>query len=266
MEGIAAMPYETIILEKNGVIGKLTFNRPESLNAYSKTLSDEMTAGINELARDESVRVIVLTGAGRAFMAGADINMVNEWSKMGDKAADALAKMFQTTLLEDCPKPSIAAVNGLAFGMGCEVSMACDFRIAVESAKFGQPEIKIGAIPGAGGTQRLLRLVGATKALEMITTGDPIDAHEAYRIGLVNKVVPNDKLWEEVEAFAGRLADKPQVALRTCKRLIYEGGDMPLKQALKFEVKCFAEVVTTEDAQEGTRAFLEKRKPQFKGR
>jgi len=262
------MAYENILLERMGVIGKLTFNRPDVLNAYNKALSTDLTDGFIELAGDDSVRVIVLTGSGKAFMAGADINMVNEWSQLGDsrKIREALDRMFKPIIMEKCPKPTIAAVNGLAFGMGCEVAMACDFRISAESAKFGQPEIKIGIIPGAGGSQRLLRLVGCTKALEMITTGDPIDAQEALRIGLVNRVVPDEKLWDEVEAFASRLVDKGSVAIGVCKKAIYEGGEMPLRQGLDFEQDMFAEILLTEDAREGTNAFLEKRKPRFTGK
>ena len=262
------MAYENIILERKGIIGKITFNRPKVLNAYNKALSDELINGFIELAGDDSVRVIVLTGSGKGFMAGADINMVNGWSKLGDvrKIREALDRMFKPTMMEKCPKPTIAAVNGLAFGMGCEIAMGCDFRIAAESAKFGQPEIKIGIIPGAGGSQRLLRLVGGTKALEMITTGDPIDAQEALRIGLVNWVVPDEKLRDEVEAFASRLVDKGYVAIGICKRVIYDGGQMPLRQALDFEQDMFAEILLTEDAREGINAFLEKRRPKFTGK
>jgi len=262
------MRYETIILEKAGVLGKIIFNRPEVLNAYSQTVSADLIRGLDELAADESIRVIVLTGAGKAFMAGADVNMVSEWARLGDfmQLKKTLEKMFNPTTLEDCPKPTIAAVNGLAFGMGCEIAMGCDFRIAAESAKFGQPEINLGIIPGAGGTQRLLRLVGETRALEMITMGEPINAREAYKIGLINRVVPDNKLWEEVEAFAVRLANKGQIALSMCKKAIYHGGQMPLREGLDFERDRFCEVLLTEDAREGTQAFLEKRKPQFKGK
>jgi enoyl-CoA hydratase len=262
------MSYEAILLERTGAMGKLIFNRPKQLNAYNKTLSDEIRKGFYELADDEAVRVIVLTGAGRAFMAGADVNMVNGWSDLKDlgKIKRALGDMFNPNILEDCPKPTIAAVNGLAFGMGCEIAMGCDFRIAVESAQFGQPEIKLGIIPGAGGSQRMLHLVGATKALELISTGDPIDAREAYRIGLVNRVVPDDKLWPEVEAFAGRLLDKGPIALDIVKKLVYQGGGMSLRNGLDYERERFCEILLTEDAHEGTAAFLGKRKPQFKGK
>jgi enoyl-CoA hydratase len=262
------MSYETIVLERIGDIGKITFNRPEVLNAYNEKVSMELIAAIKEFSADQAVKVIVITGVGKAFMAGADINMVNAWSKQGDaaKIKESLAKMFSPNLLEDCPKPTIAAVNGLAFGMGCEVAVGCDYRIVSEKAKFALPEIKIGVIPGAGGSQRVLRLAGATKALEMITTGDPIDAQEAYRVGLVNQVVAPEKLWEAVEAFVVRLTDKGAAALKICKRLIYEGGELSLRGGVEFERDRFCEILLTEDANEGTAAFLEKRKPVFKGK
>ncbi|MFC1822908.1 enoyl-CoA hydratase/isomerase family protein [Thermodesulfobacteriota bacterium] len=262
------MAYETIILERSGAIGKLTFNRPKLLNAYNKTVSDEIIQGLNELINDDSVRVIVLTGAGRAFMAGADINMVNSWADLKDlgKIKEALSHMFNPNMMEDCPKPVIAAVNGLAFGMGCEIAMGCDFRIAVESAQFGQPEIKLGIIPGGGGTQRMFHLLGATRALELVCTGDPINAQEAFKIGLINRVVPDDKLLEEVEAFANRLIDKGPIALDIVKKCIYQGGAMSIRDGLDYEVDRFCEILLTEDAMEGTAAFLEKRKPDFKGK
>jgi len=262
------MSFEHLLLERDDAIGKIVFNRPDVFNAYNKKLSEEIRIGFNELAEDESVRVIVFTGAGKAFMAGADINMLNEWSAMGNlqDVRKRLGKMFKPTVFSECPKPTIAAVNGLALGMGCELAMACDFRIAADTAKFAQPEIKLGIIPGAGGSQRLLQLVGATKALEMICTGDPINAQEAYRIGLVNRVAPLDQMMEEVKLFAERLMDKSPIALGYCKRLIYEGGELPLKRGLEYEIERLGEIVLTEDAKEGTQAFLEKRTARFKGR
>ncbi len=262
------MSYEAIILERSGVVGKLIFNRPDVLNAYNEALSRDIISGFKELAADESVKVIVLTGAGRAFMAGADINMVNGWSALKDpkRIRTSLENMLDPIIFEDCPKPVIAAINGLAFGMGCEISMACDFRIAVENAKFGQPEIKIGVIPGAGGTQRLTRLIGMAKSLEMVMVGEPIDAQEALRLGLLNKVVPKDKLWETVDAFAASLASMGAVALDMCKKSVHTGCEMPLRQGLDYERECFCNVLLTEDAQEGTKAFIEKRKPNFVGK
>lgn len=262
------MSYKTIVLERNGTMGKLIFNRPDVLNAYNQTVSGDILRGFKELAEDESVRVIVLTGAGRAFMAGADINMINAWSSLKDpkRIKTSLENMLTPNIFEDCPKPVIAAVNGFAFGMGCEIAMACDYRIAVESAKFGQPEIKIGLIPGAGGTQRLTRLIGITKALEMVTMGDAISAEEALDIGLLNRVVPDDKLWETVETFVKRLANLSPLSLALCKKAVLRGSQMPLREAVDYERDLFCDVLLTEDAQEGTKAFIEKRRPRFVGK
>lgn len=262
------MDDKTVLVETDGSIGKITFNRPTVLNAYNQDVSEKLIQAVDTLAADDAVRVIVITGAGKAFMAGADINMVNAWADQGDvdKIRAVLKKMFSTNMLEACPKPTIAAVNGLAFGMGCEIAMGCDYRIVADSAKFGLPEIKLGIIPGGGGCPRLLQLVGATRALEMISTGDPIDAAEAYRIGLVNQVVAPDALWGAVEKFVARLADKSAHALKIAKQMIYQGGNLPLYEGVEYERDRFSEILLTEDAAEGTRAFLEKRKPVFKGR
>lgn len=261
------MTYETILVERNDAIGKITFNRPEVLNAYNQSVSKEILRGFRELEADEAVRVIMFTGAGKAFMAGADIGMVNDWSALKEPKAIMAAltdsDMLTLDVFEDSPKPVIAAINGIAFGMGCELAMACDFRIAEESAKFGQPEIKIGVIPGAGGTQRLPRLIGMTKALEMVTMGDPIGAEEAFRLGLLNRVVPDGKLWEEVEVFARRLSNLSAVSVALCKKAVLRGSQMPMREAVQYERELFSEVLLSDDAQEGTKAFLEKRKPQF---
>ena len=262
------MAYSSILLERNESIGKLTFNRPEVLNAYNKALSDEIFAGITELAEDSSVRLIVITGSGRAFMAGADIHMVNAWTSMGeyDKIRASMDAMLNPNILEDCPKPIVAAVNGLAFGMGCEIAIACDYRIAAATAMFGQPEIKIGVMPGGGGTQRLLHLVGRARALEMITTGDSVSAEEALRIGLVHRVVPDENLWEAVEGFAKQLLNKSSVALQYCKQAVYQGENMNIRDGLDNERSLFCRTLLSEDAKEGTAAFLEKRKPNFRGK
>jgi len=261
------MAYETIIVEIKDGVGKITFNRPEVLNAYNQTVSHELRRAFEELAADKNVRVIVFTGAGRAFMAGADINMVNNWAALKDSKAIQKGitdpKLLNLALFEACPKPVIAAINGLAFGMGCELLMACDFRIAVESAKFGQPEIKIGVIPGGGGTQRLTRLVGKTKSLEMNLIGEPITAEEGLRYGLLTRVVPDGKLWEEVEVFTKRLINLSAESLGLCKQAVLQGISMPLNDGIALEQELFSKVLLTDDAQEGTKAFLEKRKPRF---
>jgi len=257
------MAYETIIVECKDGVGKITFNRPDKLNAYNQTLSQETRRAFDEFAADRSVRVIVFTGAGRAFMAGADINMLNTASTAKDSAGLADEKMLDIAMFEACPKPVIAAINGLAFGMGCELLMACDFRIAVESAKFGQPEIKLGVIAGGGGTQRLTRLVGLTKSLEMNLIGEPITAEEGLRYGLLTRVVPDGKLWEEVEVFTKRLINLSAESLGLCKQAVLQGASLPLKDGIELERELFSKVLLTADAQEGTKAFLEKRKPRF---
>ena len=260
------MEGKTILVETVGPIGKLTFNRPEVLNAYNQTVSRELIDGLDRLTEDHAVKVIVLTGAGKAFMAGADINMLSKWAIQGDAETirSSLESTFNPTMLEECPKPTIAAVNGFAFGMGCEVAMGCDYRIASQTAHFALPEIKLGVIPGGGGSQRMLRLVGATKALEMISTGDPIDAAEAHRIGLVNQVVDTAGLWTAVQNFVSRLTDKSAMALKVAKQLIYQGENMPMYEAIAYERDRFCNILLTEDAAEGTRAFIDKRKPVFK--
>ena len=262
------MEDKTILLETVGPIGKLTFNRPEVLNSYNQTVSKELIEGLDRLTEDRDVKVIVLTGAGKAFMAGADINMLSEWAIQGDveKIRSSLETTFSPSLLEECPKPIIAAINGFAFGMGCEVAMGCDFRIAAQTAQFALPEIKLGIIPGGGGSQRMLRLVGATKALEMISTGDPIDAAEAFRIGLVNQIAAPEALWTTVETFVSRLTDKSASALKAAKQLIYQGENLTMSQGIAYERDRFCEILLTDDAAEGTQAFIEKRKPVFKGK
>jgi len=259
------MAYETIIVEREDAVGKITFNRPDKLNAYNQTLSKETRRAFDEFVADKSIRVIVFTGGkARAFMAGADINMLSTMSSAKDSTGLVDEKMLNIDLFESCPKPIIAALNGLAFGMGCEIAMACDFRIAVQSAQLGQPEIKLGVIAGGGGTQRLTRLVGLTKSLEMNIIGDPISAEEAYRIGLVTKVVPDDKLWEEVAVYTKKLSNLSAVSVGFCKKAVRGGASLAdIKDGIKLEHDCFFEVLMTPDAQEGTKAFLEKRKPRF---
>lgn len=248
---------EAILMETNGPIGKLTCNRPKVLNAYNKAISEQLIKGLDELTSADTIKVIVISSAGKAFMAGADINMLNGWAAQGDagKIRTSMNSMLDPNMLENCPKLTIAAVNGLAFGMGCEVALACDYRFASQTAQFALPEIKLGIIPGCGGSQRMLRLAGATKALEMISTGDPIDVDEAHRIGILNQVVEPDDLWKSVEIFASRLTEKSVLALKTAKKLIYRGGELPMYQGIAYEQDRFCESLLTEDAAEGTRAF-----------
>jgi enoyl-CoA hydratase len=258
--------FKYIIYEKSEGIATITLNRPEALNAFSKEVIDEVLAGLEDVRSDDSVRVVVLTGAGeKAFSAGADIKAM---IGMNALKARALSLMGEKLCLafENLEKPVIAAINGFALGGGLEVAMSCDLRIASESARVGQTEINIGLIPGWGGTQRLTRLVGRTKAKELVFTGRMIDAKTAEQLGIVNMVVPADKFRETVRQFASDLASKAPVALKVAKSLIDKGAEIGLKSALAFEREGFGVVASTEDLQEGVKAFTEKRKPVFKGK
>ncbi|MEM3616929.1 MAG: enoyl-CoA hydratase-related protein [Candidatus Bathyarchaeia archaeon] len=260
------MEFKYIIYEKSDGIATITINRPEALNAFNAEVISEILQALEDVGTDESVRVVVLTGAGeKAFSAGADIKAMKgmnalkarELSQMGEKLCSAL---------ENLEKPVIAAINGYALGGGLEVAMACDLRIASENARMGQTEINIGLIPGWGGTQRLTRLIGATKAKELIFTGKMIDAKTAEQLGLVNMVVPQDKFRETVHQFALELAQKAPVALKVAKALINKGAEISLDAAIVLEREGFGVVASTEDLQEGVSAFIEKRKPMFKGK
>jgi enoyl-CoA hydratase len=260
------MEYKYIIYEKSEGIATITLNRPEALNAFSKEVVEEVLNAIEDVKADENVRVVILTGAGeKAFSAGADIKSMKgmnalkarELSQMGEKLCLAL---------ETLEKPVIAAINGYALGGGLEVAMACDIRIASENARMGQTEINIGLIPGWGGTQRLTRLIGITKAKELIFTGKMIDAKTAEQIGLVNMVVPQANFRETVRQFALELAQKAPVSLKVAKALINKGAETSLDVALTLEREGFGVVASTEDLQEGVSAFTEKRKPVFKGK
>jgi len=265
------MAFETILVEKKDGVARITFNRPQVLNAFNPTMSDELKAAVKDIAADKSIRVVVITGAGdRAFMAGADIDKtIFRWvdiTKKGGKVLDDHKVYFSPTMLEELPQPVIAAINGFAFGMGCEIALGCDIRIASENAQFGQPEIKLGIMCGGGGSVRMTRLVGKAKSMEMCLTGDPIDAKEAYRIGLVNQVVPPAELENAVNAMVKRLASKGAVALDYTKRSIQATMEMGVKAAVENEGRLFSDIFKTEDAEEGAKAFLEKRKPNFKGK
>ena len=265
------MAFETIILDKKEGVARITFNRPDVLNAFSPTMSGELKEAVKDIAADTEVKVVVITGSGdRAFMSGADIDKtILAWveiTKKGGKVMDDHKTFFSPTMLEDLPQPVIAAVNGFAMGMGCEIALGCDIRIAVDTAQFGQPEIRLGIMTGGGGSVRLTRLVGKAKALEMCLTGDPIDAQEAYRIGLVNQVVPASELETAIAAMVKRLIWKGAVALKSQKAAIYGTLEMGLKEAIENEGRLFSDIFKTEDAEEGAKAFLEKRRPAFKGK
>lgn len=259
------MEYETIIFEVQDGIGILKFNRPKALNAINDQVLKEVNDVIDRVEKDTSIRVLILTGEGeKAFVAGADIShMVN----LNPLQLRRFSREGQETLfrLERLPIPVIACVNGYALGGGTEIAMACDFIYASENAKFGQPEINLGIIPGFGGTQRLSRLVGKAMAKELCMTGKMIDAKEAKEIGLVNRVFPPDKLWEETMKTAKLLASKGKVSLKAVKDCIERGLDVDLRDGCYMESDAFALCMTSPDGKEGMTAFLEKRKPEFKG-
>ena len=257
--------YENILYEKKEKVARITFNRPKSLNALNTALLTELRDVLEDAEADAEVRAVVITGAGdRAFCAGVDIGELLERSST---EASEWLRWAQgiTTYIEKIKKPIIAKVNGFCLGGGLELAMACDFRIASEKAIFGLPEINLAIIPGGGGTQRLTRLIGKTKAMEMLMCGEHIDAEEAFRVALVNKVVPADKLDSEVDELVKKLLSKSAVTLGIIKDAVNRGIEMDLERALQYEAECFGHALATEDAREGLKAFLEKRKAEFKG-
>ena len=261
------MAYENIIYEKKDGIAYITFNRPHVYNALSQGLVNETMEALKDANSDDSVRVVILTGAGeKAFVSGADINELKVRDTFMAVGVVGQERRALGDMLENMSKPTIAAINGFALGGGCELSMACTLRIASENARFGQPEINLGIIPGLGGTQRLTRLVGKTKAMELVLIGEQINAQEAYRIGLVNAVVPPDKLMDTAREFATKIVAKSAYAIRLAKDAVNTGANMSVKEALDYENKIFAILCGSEDKKEGTTAFLVKRKPAFKGR
>jgi len=259
------MAYETILLERRGGVAFIRFNRPDKLNAMNSKMKDEIIAVLNELEENDAVRVVVFTGQGdKAFVAGADIN------EFKDRTALEQWDLYQQPFLYDAidrfPKPLIAMINGYCLGGGCELILACDIRIASEKAQIGQPEINIGIIPGGGGSQRLPRLVGYGKAMQLILTGDRISAQEAHRIGLVDEVVPHDQLESKTFEIATKIAEKSPIAVRFAKEAVKASLRMPLNEGLRYEQSLFSLIFTTEDKDEGVRAFLEKRLPKFTGK
>jgi enoyl-CoA hydratase len=260
------MEFKFIAYDKSEGIATITLNRPEALNAFSKEVIEEIMHALEDVKNDENVRVVVLTGAGeKAFSAGADIKAMIGMTALKARELSLMGERLCLSL-ENLEKPVIAALNGYALGGGLEVAMSCDLRIASENARVGQTEINIGLIPGWGGTQRLTRLIGRTKAKELVFTGRMIDAKTAEQLGIVNMVVPADKFRETVRQFALELASKAPVAIRVAKALINKGADISLDSALALEREGFAVVASTEDLKEGVSAFTEKRKPAFKGR
>jgi enoyl-CoA hydratase len=260
------MSFENLLLERDGAVAVLTVNRPKVLNALNTKTLDELSRAVLELTHDETIRAVVLTGAGeKAFVAGADINELAVQSPTGGRE-HAIRGQHVLDLIEQMGKPVIAAINGYALGGGCELAMACTIRIAADTAKLGQPEINLGIIPGYAGTQRLARIVGKGRALEVLLTGDQMSAQEAYRVGLVNRLVPAAELMAEAKKLAATLAAKPPVAVRYILEAVHKGTEMAFPEAQVFEATLFGLVASTDDMREGTAAFLEKRKAVFKGK
>jgi enoyl-CoA hydratase len=258
--------FHNVLYEVKNGNAWITVNRPDKLNALNRATVEEIVAAAELAVADPEVGVLVLTGAGeKAFVAGADIK---EMSAMSAAEGQDYSRFLHDSLrrLERCPKPVIAAVNGFALGGGCELAMACHVRLASKKAKLGQPEVNLGLIPGAGGTQRLQRLVGRGRALDLVLSGDFIDAEEALRIGLVNRTFSPEELRDGVEAYAKTLKGKSPAALARAIEAVIVGGEVALDDALRVESALFGLCFATEDMREGTTAFLEKRKPAFKGR
>jgi len=254
-----------LIFKKEDGIATIVFNRPDVHNAFNSAMADGLEGALDEIEKDQETRAVILTGSGeKSFLSGSDIK---ELSKRTPLTGIEISGKRQRLLdrIEGLPIPSIAAINGYAFGVGCEIALACTFRIASQKTKMGQLEINLGIIPGGGGTQRLPRLIGKAKASELILMGKIIDADEAYRIGLVNGVVPPDRLMDECSQWAATLAEKSPVAMKYALRAINQGIEVDLAAGLKIESLCLGACFASKDSKEGLNAFLEKRKPKYEG-
>lgn len=259
------MNFENLLFEERGALALVTVNRPKVLNALNMATMSELREAFTAIRGDVATRVAILTGAGeKAFVAGADIGELNKQDPVQAKEYTHRGQAV-LDLIENLGKPVICAVNGFALGGGCEIAMACSFRIASENAKFGQPEVKLGIIPGYGGTQRLPRLVGKGVAMQLVLAGEMISAQEALRIGLVNEVVAPAELMPRCEAIAQKIIANAPLAVQYCMEAVNKGMDVPLHEGLYLEAVLFGLACATEDKKEGTSAFLEKRVPQFKG-
>ena len=256
--------FENLIIEREGRTAIITINRPEKLNALNIATRREFGEALDLFRIDDEVRVVVITGAGeKSFIAGADIAEFAGRTAFEQRAVMKSRDGFEAA--DQFPKPLIAMINGFCLGGGCELAMACDIRMASENARFGQPEINLGIIPGAGGTQRLARLVGEGRAMQMILSGEMIDAAEALRIGLVNAVYSRDELRTKTLELAGRIAEKSPIALEMAKTAVKNAARINLREGLQTEIDLFALCFASADKEEGVRAFLEKRKPEFRG-
>lgn len=257
--------YENIKYEVKEGMGLVTISRPKAMNALNEDVLEELLQVFTVIEKDENVKAVILTGEGKAFVAGADIAQMSGLNALQGRNMMILGHKVMN-LIESIEKPVIAAVNGFALGGGCELSMACDIRIASEKAKFGQPEVGLGIIPGFGGTQRLARLVGKGMAKYLIMTAEIIPASEAYRIGLVEKIVAPEELMETAETVARTIMSKAPIAIGIAKSAINNGYDMDMKSASKFEIETFTAAFGSDDKTEGMKAFLEKRTPEFKNK
>ncbi len=257
------MAFEYILVERDGPVGVITLNRPKQLNALSGPLMEELVAALEELDRDESIRAIVLTGGPNVFAAGADLK---EFSVQTPISMLTRSRVALWDRIKAISKPLIAAVSGFALGGGCELAMQCDIIVASETARFGQPEINVGLMPGAGGTQRLTRTLGKFKAMELVLTGKFVDAWEAERRGLANRVVPPELVIDEAKRIGFELADKPPISVRLAKECVIKAFETTLAEGIDYERKLFYLLFASEDTKEGINAFVEKRKPEYRGR
>ena len=257
------MDFENVIVEKDGALAVITLNRPQSLNALSYGLVKDLSLAMQQLDQDDEIRVMIVTGGTKVFAAGADIK---EMAELGPFDRPVLERLSFRDQINKIKKPVIAAVSGFALGGGCELAMSCDIIVASESARFGQPEVNLGIIPGSGGTQRLTHVLGKFRAMELVLTGDFLNAVDAERLGLVNRVVPVELLLEEAKNIAKKIAAKPLLAIRAAKEAVLQSANLPLDEGLEFERKSFYLLLSSEDRREAMKAFLEKRKPVLKGK